>query len=390
MTAGADKAWDIIIVGGGLGGLSLAVELSAAEFAHLSVLVLEKRTSYTRDRTWSYWTDQPHRYSHLERQRWQSWSVSLLGVQRSHSSTQVAYATLDADAFYQSALQSIGSAGHIELRLGCAVTAMDATESTVTLQDGQVLRARTVLDARPAALHQPSALVQQFVGWEVTTQHDVFDAQSVQLMAFEPHARGLHFWYVLPYSARCALVENTWVSPADWQPDYHTELNHYLDKLCNGQSYSIAYREQGVLQLDTPAQPSTAPVGLGRNGGTLRAATGYAFLDTIGHAAQLAQSLALHVQSGTASTARAAGAWQPVPYQRPASDAWMDSVFLQVLAQDWQTAPNYFMQIFKTLSAQDTVAFLTGRASHIQKLAMMRALPVRPFASAAMARMWSA
>jgi lycopene beta-cyclase len=384
MTATTDKVLDIIIIGGGLGGLSLAVELSAPEFAHLSVLVLEKRASYTRDRTWSYWTDQPHRYSHLERQRWQQWSASLLGVQRSQSSAQVAYATIDADAFYQSALQSIGSAGHVELQMGCAVTAVDATTSTVTLQGAQVLHARTVLDARPAALHQSSALVQQFVGWEVTTQHDVFDTQSVQLMAFEPHSRGLHFWYVLPYNARCALVESTWVSPADWQPDYNAELNNYLAKLCGGQSYNIVYQEQGVLQLDAPVQPSTAPIGLGRNGGTLRAATGYAFLDTISHAAQLARSLASHVQSGVAS------AWQPVPYQRPASDAWMDSVFLQVLAQDWRAAPNYFMQIFTILSAQDTVAFLTGRATRIQKLAMMRALPVRPFASAAMARLWRA
>lgn len=382
MNAAADKLWDIIIIGGGLGGLSLAVELSDPEFAHLSVLVLEKRTSYTRDRTWSYWTDQPHRYSHLERQRWQHWNVSMLGVQHSHSSARVSYATLDADAFYQSAMQSIGNAGHIELRMGCAVTAVDTTDATVTLQGAQVLRARTVLDARPAALHQPSALVQQFVGWEVTTQQDVFDAQSVQLMAFEPHARGLHFWYVLPYNARCALVETTWVSPADWHPDYNAEMRNYLAKLCSGQNYSIAYQEQGVLQLDAPAQQNTSPVGLGRNGGTLRAATGYAFLDTIGHAAQLAQSLASHLKSGTTT------AWQAVPYQRPATDAWMDSVFLQVLAQDWQAAPDYFMQIFKSLSAQDTVAFLTGRATCIQKLAMMRALPVRPFASAALARLW--
>jgi lycopene beta-cyclase len=402
MDAASGKVWDIIIIGGGLGGLSLAVELSAPEFAHLSVLVLEKRTSYTRDRTWSYWTDQPHRYSHLERQRWNHWSVSLQGVQHSHSSAQVAYATLDADAFYQAALQTMATAEHIELRLDCAVTAIDTTISsttttataTVTLQGAQVLCARTVLDARPAGLHQPGALVQQFVGWEVTTQSDVFDAQSVQLMAFEPHARGLHFWYVLPYNARCALVESTWVSPADWQPDYNTEMRTYLAQLCHGQDYSVAYREQGVLQLDAPAQlepvpvnsapVKSAPVGLGRNGGTLRASTGYAFLDTIAHAAQLARSLAVHLQSGGAAV------WQPQPFQRPATDAWMDSVFLQVLANDWHTAPDYFMQIFKTLSSQDTVAFLTGQATRMQKLAVMRALPVRPFASAALTRMWGA
>lgn len=41
--------WDIVIAGGGLGGLSLAVELAQPEHAHLRALVLEKRTEYLRD-----------------------------------------------------------------------------------------------------------------------------------------------------------------------------------------------------------------------------------------------------------------------------------------------------------------------------------------------------
>jgi lycopene beta-cyclase len=381
MDATTDSVWDIIIVGGGLGGLSLAVELAAPQFVHLSVLVLEKRTDYTRDRTWSYWTDKPHRYSHLERKRWQQWGVSLHDEHYTHSSQQIAYATLDADAFYRSALQTIAKERHIELRLGSDV--LSVATSAVTLQSGQALRARTVLDARPILAQQPSALVQQFAGWEVTTQQDVFEPQSVQLMAFEPDARGLHFWYVLPYSARCALVESTWVSPAQWQPDYRTELENYVQTLCAGGSYAVAYQEQGVLGLQTSLRNSAAPVGLGRNGGTLRAATGYAFLDTIGHAEQLAQSLAAHLQSGSGLP------WQPQRYQRAALDTWMDDVFLQVLAQDWQAAPHYFMQIFKQLGAQDAVAFLTGRATYAQRLSVMRSLPVRPFASAAIARLWS-
>lgn len=382
MNTANDKVWDIIIVGGGLGGLSLAVELAAPQFACLSVLVLEKRTSYTRDRTWSYWADKPHRYTHLERQRWQQWSVGLQGVRHTHTSPYIAYATLDADAFYQSALQTINNAKHIELRTGCAVQSADT--ATTTLQNGNVLRARTVLDARPNTVQQSSALVQQFAGWELTSMHDVFDTQSVQLMTFEPHACGLHFWYVLPYNARCALVESTWVCPADWQPDYNAELETYLGALSAGHRCTIAYQEQGTLSLQRHLHANAAPVGLGRNGGTLRAATGYAFLDTIEHAAHLAKALAAHMQSGFVAP------WQPPRYQRPAIDTWMDEVFLRVLAQDWHTAPHYFMQIFKTVSPQDTVAFLTGRATYSQKLSVMRALPVRPFASAALARLWGA
>jgi lycopene beta-cyclase len=390
-----DKLWDIVIVGGGLGGLSLAAELAAPQFAPLSILVLEKRTHYTRDRTWSYWTGLPHRYSHLERQRWHRWSVSLGGTVHTQSSDACAYATLDADAFYNAAAQAIHAAPYIELRMDSAVAAIDKTNDvyTVHLQQGTSLQARTVLDARPARTTLPGHLVQQFAGWQVNTQRDVFDTSCVQLMAFEPHARGLHFWYVLPYSPRCALVETTWVSPASWQPDYEAELTQYMAKLCAGTAYTVDYTEQGVLNLQDAMPPShathathaahaTQPAGLGRNGGTLRPATGYAFIDTLHHATQLAQSLAQSL-AGTMHADNSV-AWQPAAFARPKVERWMDTVFLNVLASDWPRSPEYFMQMFGTVTAQTTVDFLTGKASWSQRLRIMRALPTMPFARAAL------
>jgi lycopene beta-cyclase len=371
-----DKPWDIVIVGGGLGGLSLAAELAAPEFAALSVLVLEKRTSYERDRTWSYWTSQAHSYSHLERQRWNSWSVSLQDETHIHQSAQHTYATLDADAFYSAALHTIRSAPHITLRTGCAVASIDiqAQAQTVQLAHGEQVLARVVLDARPPRIASACTLVQQFAGWQVSTERDVFDASSVQLMAFEPHPRGLHFWYILPYSARCALVESTWISHASWQPDYQLELANYITTLCAGSAYIVDYTEQGVLGLQ---DTGISPTGLGRNGGTLRPATGYAFVNTLQHAKQLAQSLA-------AQRSNHSKVWQPHAFARPQTEGWMDRVFLDVLARDWQRAPAYFMRMFEAMSADDTVAFLTGQANWRQKLAVVRAMPVLPFASAAL------
>ncbi len=378
-----DKLWDIVIVGGGLGGLSLAAELAAPKFAGLSVLVLEKRSQYARDRTWSYWKDKPHKYSHLERHQWSQWSASLSGVVHTQDSLRYTYATLDADAFYQAAVQSIAQSPHITLRMNCSVATLNITdtgEATIKMEQGDDVRARRVFDARPAQRTKPSALVQQFTGWEVHTERDVFSTDRVRLMEFEPHPRGLHFWYVLPYSARCALVESTWVSPSSWQPDYETELQVHLAKLCGDAPYTVGYREHGVLSLQDEHRPPEQWVGLGRRGGTLRPATGYAFIDTIGHAAQLAQSLAVAIASG------APEAWQPSTFQRSKVEQWMDAVFLDVLASDWQHAPEYFMRIFSSLSADDVVAFLTGRASWSQRLSVMRSLPVAPFARTALSR----
>jgi lycopene beta-cyclase len=388
-----EKQWDIVIVGGGLSGLALAAELAAPEFAALSVLVLEKRLAYERDRTWSYWAPSAgtqHRYSHLERTRWARWAVSLNERTCLHTSAQLAYATLDADAFYVAARQAIASAKHVELRLGTGVASMAAHSTrhgmAITTEQGDVVQARWVFDARPPQQVAQSTLVQQFAGWEVHTEHDAFDTRTVQLMAFEPHAKGLHFWYVLPYSARSALVESTWVSPASWQPDTTQELTQYLAQHLQGKPYTVVYREQGVLPLDAvkPA-PASQLVPLGRGGGTLRPSTGYAFLDTLAHAKGLAESLRTTLQEEGVDKARAH--WQPQAFTRPATDHWMDAVFLNALSQDWLRAPHYFMQLFERVGADGVVAFLSGSASLAQRVAVMRALPVAPFASAALRRL---
>jgi lycopene beta-cyclase len=387
-----EKLLDIVIVGGGLSGLALAAELAAPEFAALSVLVLEKRPGYERDRTWSYWAPSAgvqHRYSHLERTRWAQWAVSLTERSCQHTSEQLAYATLDADAFYSAAVQTIAASQHVELRLGTGVASIAEHRrqgTAITTEHGEVVQARWVFDARPPLQVSQSTLVQQFAGWEVRTEHDAFDTGAVQLMAFEPHASGLHFWYVLPYSARNALVESTWISPASWQPDTTQELEQYLAQYLQCKPYSVVYREQGVLPLDAvePA-PANQVVSLGRGGGTLRPSTGYAFLDTLAHAKGLAESLRKTLGEGGVEKARAD--WQPQAFTRPATDHWMDAVFLNALSQDWLRAPHYFMQLFERVGADGVVAFLSGSASLAQRIAVMRALPVAPFASAALRRL---
>ncbi|MEY3125406.1 MAG: hypothetical protein RLZZ573_1926 [Pseudomonadota bacterium] len=378
-----EKLWDIVILGGGLGGLALAAELAAPEFSSLSVLVLEKRSRYVRDRTWSYWATTPHRYSHLERCQWSTWSVSIGDVVHSQSSQQSSYASLDADAFYEAAARVIANSSHVTLLMSACVAEVEArgpNETVITSTQGDAVRARRVFDARPLQQLAPSDLVQQFAGWEVHTEHDVFKVNHVELMTFEPNPNGLHFFYTLPYSPRCALVESTWVSPASWQPDLDAELQQHLSKLCGTDSYGVSYRENGVLGLQDSRSTTMASVGLGRRGGALRPSTGYAFIDTLAHAAQVAQSLSTAMQNSVEAR------WQPPAFHRAAIEYWMDAVFLDVLARDWQRAPTYFMELFAKAAADDTLAFLTGQATWPQRLRVMRALPAAPFAGIALSR----
>ena len=166
--------WDIVIVGGGLGGLSLAVELAQPAFSHLRVLVLEKRMQYERDRTWSYWARRSHRYSALERRRWKKWAVRLNG-RRAEQLSKIEYCTIDADAFYRFAQAEIRATSHVQLRIGVSVKEIiDATVPRIELADGSRLSARWIMDARPPGTPAPQALCQRFMGMEVLTENGLF------------------------------------------------------------------------------------------------------------------------------------------------------------------------------------------------------------------------
>jgi lycopene beta-cyclase len=363
--------WDVVIVGGGLGGLSLAVELAQPEFAHLRVLVLEKRAAYSRDRTWSYWHTHAHRYSGLERKRWHAWRLSFKGITAKHDG-ESAYCTMDADTFYDFAVAQIAQAPNVQLSMNCGVRDVVAGEKpTVVLADGSVLTAAWVMDGRPNQAPLAGSLCQHFEGWEIETAADCFDDSAVELMNFQPATNGLHFLYVLPYTPRQALVESTWMSAFSHQPDYATELRDYLQSRYGITHFKCVYKEAGCLDLQAQTRQANAPgarsrvVALGKAAGTLRASTGFAFLETIAEAKRIALCF-----NGVAL----ADVCVP-PYRRDWLDAWMDKIFCDGIKADWPRAPEFFMAMFKGVSPNTWVSFLSGRPSLAQRLQVSLQLP---------------
>ena len=379
-----DTTWDIVIAGGGLAGLSLAAELAAPQFAHLRVLLVEPRKAYVRDRTWSFWAlpnALPQRWQSLAATNWQQWRVSC-GERSVTSVGKVAYTSVRADAFYETALDIIAQAPHIEWLRPATIAQVQASAEGValTLDSGERLQCKRLFDSRPPVPLNPSDWVQHFAGWEVQSSKPCFDPKRVELMAFEPHANGLHFIYLLPYSPSQALVESTWISRANVKAQADQELKNALQQRWGCVDYDITFREQGALPLlpKFPADQQNV-TRIGRAGGTLRAATGYSFCATLQQTSALASSLVQQLRLGDSLAA-----WQAPVFQNHPMDQWMDSVLFRVLERDWMAAPSYFLSLFENVPEQQLVRFLQGQADWRDRFAVMKALPPWPFMQAAL------
>jgi lycopene beta-cyclase len=378
MDAPVNTRWDIVIAGGGLSGLAMAVELAQPRFAHLKILLVERRTAYQRDRTWSFWSDGSHALAHLERAAWSRWRVAHDGSEAVCGGGPSSYRTIDADAFYADALAKIAACPHIEMRLSSAVASAGSDwPCRVVLADGERLQTSLLIDARPGTTAAPPALAQHFAGWEIETDVDLFDPVTLDLMDFKPAHDGLHFFYVLPYGPRRALLETTWVSAPGLHHDYAAQLERYIARRWGNPVYRTVYEEHGRLPLDpVAAGPMHGPiVTVGRAAGTLRPSTGFAFLETLAHCARLARQIEQCSFPMTGDVSRRALR----PFRRAAVDLWMDRLFLRVLAADWRAAPSLFVMMFRHTPPNRLIRFLSGHASWRDRAAVVASLPKRRF-----------
>lgn len=372
--------YDIAILGAGLAGLSLAVRLAAPRFAGLRILVVEPRTEYRRDRTWSSWTLRPHPFAAAVTGRWDRWSVASGTREVMLSSPGLQYESIAADAFYRLALQRIRAAPHIELLQGAHADARDGEDAaTITLRD-RVLHAALAFDTRPPPGLGRHGLSQVFLGQEIRTDRPVFDPGAATLMDFRPPqpgagpAKGAHFTYVLPSSPTQALVEDTWFSPPGFQPpDHRSAIRAHMAARYGVDRFEVLFEEQGALPMDPVFQPRQGRrlLPLGTAGGATRPSTGYAFNAIQARCDEIVADLDARRHPGPARP-------------RPAAVRMMDRVLLHLLERRPDLAPHVFTTLFARCPPAALVRFMNDAAGPADLVAVAAAIPFLPTVGAAL------
>jgi lycopene beta-cyclase len=377
---------DYLIVGAGCAGLSLAVHLLETRRAGLRVAILDPRTAFGRDRTWCFWKTMDHPFERCVDRGWTRWRVASGGREVIRGSARLPYQHLPADAFYEHAIRRIRASGGMSLHLGASVHAIaDHGDRVVAETDLGRIRARVVFDGRaaPRTALAPGELgfLQHFVGWLVHADAPVFDAPVATLMDFRVDQEdGIHFVYVLPFSATEALVEDTVFSARALPDERHAAaISGYLDRI-GARRWRVAHRERGVLPMiagPVPPRPSPRVYRIGLAGGLAKPSTGFAFLSIQRFSRALAARLGEEELPAP-------------PAVRPPRTALLDRIFLSYLARRPDRAPDLFARLFERAPAEALVRFLSESGTVADDLRVMAALPAFPFTREAIRALWSA
>ncbi|MFF9794182.1 lycopene cyclase family protein [Streptomyces bacillaris] len=371
---------DVVIVGAGAAGLSLAYHLCAPGGAvPLSVLLVDAPPGPLRPppRTWCYWEPPGGPYDSALAASWPRLRVRAAdGAPTVTDPSPFRYKMLRSDAFEALVGKRLSDAPGFR-RIEATVTAVHDTPgggAEVLTDGGRVLvRGRRVFDSRPPRRLPPArtTLLQHFMGWFVRTERPAFEPATADLMDFRTPQppRGLSFGYVLPLDPHTALVEYTEFSPAPLTADaYRRVLHHYTQEVLKLGEFHVTAQERGIIPMTDghlPCRVGRSVYRIGTAGGATRPSTGYTF------AAVQRQSRAV------ADDLRAGhGLRIPAPY-----GAWpraMDAVLLRALDSGRVTGADFFTRLFREVPGERLLRFLDGRSRLHEDLLIGLRTPVVP------------
>jgi lycopene beta-cyclase len=368
---------DLLVIGGGLAGLSLAARLARGGYAG-RVVILEPRQEYVDDRSWAFWTPAGSPLRATAARHWSRWQISRQGGEQVTCSAEGwSYAYVRSLDFYRAALRLIATRPNFNLVMGTAASAVarNGDHTSVATSAGS-LSARFVVDTRPATIDRfdRSIMFQSFSGRELMFDQPHFDDSRVELMTdMRSDALGFVFSYVLPLSPSHALVEVTRFST---HPLSQALLSTDLDQMLAARGWSqadVLRTETAVLPMGLPARDHAEPIpGVVRAGvgaGALRAASGFGFLRIQAWADRCAHALSRgHLPVGH----------PPEPKIR----GWMDQVFLRALAKHPERSAEFFLRLAGSVAGEVFVRFMSDQGGWLDHARIIAALPPGPFLQA--------
>jgi len=369
------KAYDYIIIGGGLSGLQLAYHiLEERALRDRRVLLIERDRKNKNDRTWSFWS-RPDRYTPpMEHAVWDRYIVAYGDEVVEQTFAPYRYYSIQSSAFYRHVHQAIDESNQITY-LQDEVYRLEQHKGIVHLASGQKVKGSILFNG---AYHideieqkeEYTWLWQHFKGWVVKTERPIFQPDVAHIMDFRTEQYGeVRFFYTLPRTPHVALIEYT-VFGKEILDDasYDNALKKHMHDLLQGEDYEILEVEKGAIPMtDYPFMKDTVgkEVPIGTRGGFVKASTGYAFSRTLSRTRWLVDALKKDPMTPP-DISCASNSYRFKIY---------DSIFLDVMARDRHPMDKIFFNLYKLNPHYLVFKFLDEETSFLEELKIMNACP---------------
>jgi lycopene beta-cyclase len=387
--------FDIILAGGGLSGLTLAIELGKRDFfQNKSILIIERDAKQQNDRTWCFWATEAE---DLPPVLFRSWDHCLFYGAQGEKRLKMPpfrYHMVRGIDFYNWAAAEIAQFPNIQ-RIQAEI--LNLEEKGAVHTDQGVFTAEWVFNSaitptelvpKASALYPKPAFsipnapqektkahtwfLQHFKGWIIETPLPRFDTNTATLMDFRIDQKGdTRFVYVLPFSETKALVEYTVFSPAlCTAAEYQAELQHYVQHFLKIDEFNVVEEEFGVIPMTdfgfSPAQQGKI-IHIGTAGGFVKGSSGYAFKRTRRKLQQFTEAWA---RTGTPNMRLLRSSYRFRLY---------DSIMLRVLRDQLYPGKAFFSKLFYKRPAPIIFRFLDEDSTFTEDLRVIASPPPLPF-----------
>jgi len=372
--------FDYIICGGGASGLLLAYRMcNDPYFRDQSILLIEKDSKNTNDRTWCFWELGE---SDLEMMVHKTWNQAYFNADDFEMDFSLAHfqykmiRSLDFYQFMKKTLAAFSQLTQIKEKV-ISIGEKDVTTEIQTYHGGLIFS--SIYD--PKSLYQQQkypVLLQHFVGQIIETQKPCFDPGKIEFMNFNvPQKGNTRFMYLLPLSENKALLEYTLFSENLLErKEYVDAINTFLEGLPTG-GYEVLEEEEGKIPMTCyrfDLKNSTRLLHIGTAGGWTKPSTGYTFQ----RINEKTKALVDFIKKG-----------EPLSRFGKRDRFWFyDMLFIDVLAKDNAHGADLFKRMFQKNSPEVIFKFLDEKSSLVQEFQIMRSFNVKQFVSALWKRLF--
>ncbi|MEM9545016.1 MAG: lycopene cyclase family protein [Bacteroidota bacterium] len=369
--------FDYIILGAGAAGLSLAYRMALDEFfTSKRIAIIEKGEKNKNDRTWSFWECENGPFESIVEHKWDILHFFSKTLQKKLDVHPYKYKMISGLKFYNYTLPTIHEAPHIT-HIKAEVTHIEEMEDVVRIDTSSGSYVSPVVFKSYPSVKRIDKdrhlyVDQHFKGFVISTEEDKFDPSEATFMDFRIDQNGeARFFYVLPHSARKALVEVAIFSNELLTDDaYNTILKDYIRDYLDIHKYHIDEEEFGVIPMTTfpfKNYNSRRIFHIGTGGGVVKPSSGYAFKRIQEHSDQIIVCL---------------------KNNRPLSKSYeglhgryvlYDKVMLHAMLKNGVPGEEIFTKLFQKKKASSIFKFLDQKTSFFEDLNIFTAPPMWPF-----------